>query len=210
MPKKRNLKELFPRVFRWTSFHRGIGSEVSSYLVVDRAGVVLVDPALPSPAILGAIRDLAAPDAIVLTTSSHARQAARCRRAFRCPLYAHEAAAERLRLRDVETFTDGAGLPAGMQAVWVPGATEGECALYYEASDPAAGVFFVGDVLVNLDAKQGLSLLPAEWCADPKRLERSVRRLLRYDFDRLCLSHGEPVLEGAKKKVRALLERKKR
>jgi hypothetical protein len=90
------MREIFPGVFHWSTFHEPIGTDVSSYLVAP-AGIVIdpkwTDEELP-----------AAPQQVVLTIGLHHRDAKR----FGLPVRAPREAAERLAGRlEFEPYGDG-------------------------------------------------------------------------------------------------------
>lgn len=106
------------------------------------------------------------------------------------------------------TFAEGESLPGGLMPYFVEGLVEPEVAIHIPAHD--ALVF--ADALLGADGGK-VRLPPASWAADSDedaaaaqeararyraRFHNSMRRLLDLDFDRLIVSHGEPVLDGGK------------
>ncbi len=79
------------------------------------------------------------------------------------------------------------------------GKSPGEVALYW----PERGVLLVGDAIIG-DPAGGVRLLPEEKLDDPAGLRASVRALTELEFDVLLVGDGEPVLSGARAKVRDL------
>jgi len=63
----------------------------------------------------------------------------------------------------------------------------------------------VGDVVIGVPAGE-LSTYPEKVIDDREQLLRSAARLLEYEFDALLLCDGEPLLSGAKQKLREFVE----
>jgi glyoxylase-like metal-dependent hydrolase (beta-lactamase superfamily II) len=92
----------------------------------------------------------------------------------------------------------------GLQVIHTPGHTPGSICLY----QPAGRVLFCGDLLFNghpLTGRAGLRFSIAQFSGDVAQARESVRRLLEVPVDVLCFGHGEPILEGAGRRVRELL-----
>jgi len=84
--------------------------------------------------------------------------------------------------------------------VAVPGKSLGEVALHW----PERRILLVGDALVGAPPGR-LKLLPEKVVDDPPRLRQSVRGLLTLDFDTLLPGDGEPILQGAKERLKELV-----
>jgi glyoxylase-like metal-dependent hydrolase (beta-lactamase superfamily II) len=69
---------------------------------------------------------------------------------------------------------------------------------------PERRILIVGDAVVG-DPPGSCKLLPEKVVDDLPRLRESVRSLLRLDFDILLAGDGEPILEGAKERLRELV-----
>ena len=82
--------------------------------------------------------------------------------------------------------------------VHVPGHTAGSIAVLV----PALGVLLTGDTLASYEG----NVIPGVFNLDGAELLRSVRKLARLDFEVACFGHGAPVLGGASRAVRALVE----
>ena len=97
-------------------------------------------------------------------------------------------------------------LPGGIQAV--PTAREGEVMYWL----PQQKELVVGDVLLGAGAKpnatsEPLRLCPENWLegATTKQLVKSLLPLLDLPVERILVSHGDPVLQGGKEVLRALI-----
>ena len=85
-------------------------------------------------------------------------------------------------------------LPGGIEAF--PTARAAEVVFWI----PQHRTLVPGDVLLG-DGNGGLRLCPPSWLpekATPEKLAGSLRPLLELPVERVLVSHGEPVLEGAK------------
>lgn len=128
---------------------------------------------------------------------------------FRCPLVCHEAEVQRLvegGARVSRTFRDGEEVVPGVRAVHVPGHTEGNSALLLADQR----VLIAGDVLLGAGSSGGQEPVnppPEHFCVDAAAARRNLRRLLDLDFDVCLMSHGAPILSGARAYVQALVER---
>ncbi|MDQ2805580.1 MAG: MBL fold metallo-hydrolase [Chloroflexota bacterium] len=97
-------------------------------------------------------------------------------------------------------LVEGAVLPevlSGLRVLAVPGHTPGHLAFW----QPARGVLFCGDVLVN---GRGLHLPSPTWTADMPANCRSLARLATLDARLICTGHGPPLARDAARRVRAL------
>jgi glyoxylase-like metal-dependent hydrolase (beta-lactamase superfamily II) len=103
-----------------------------------------------------------------------------------------------------EGLKHGARLPycGGIEVIHVPGHTEGNCCYYL----PAKKALIAGDTVFG-DEEGNLMTPPERYCLDVEQATREIERLLAYDFDALIYTHGRDILEGAKEKVRELVDR---
>jgi glyoxylase-like metal-dependent hydrolase (beta-lactamase superfamily II) len=190
------VEEVVPGVRRWSIHDERINFVGAAYAVSAEDGVVMIDP-LPleddAQAGLGRV------DAIVLTCGSHQRCAWRYRREYRVKVYAPAQVKEIEEEPDVR-YGDGDTLPAGLRAVFTPGAGTTQHTLLL--ADPK--VAFVPDMLVETPEGR-VAMLASRWMYDPGEARRSVEKLLELDFDVLCLAHGGAVTERAKDAVREAL-----
>ena len=69
---------------------------------------------------------------------------------------------------------------------------------------PERKILIVGDAVVG-DPPGRCKLLPEKVVDDPARLRESVKELLALDFDTLLVGDGEPILQGAKERLRELV-----
>ena len=85
--------------------------------------------------------------------------------------------------------------------VGAPGKSSGEVALHW----PARHLLIVGDVVIGSPPGR-CGLLPERVMDEPPRLRESVRSLLDLDFDTLLVGDGVSILEGAKDRLRDLVD----
>jgi hypothetical protein len=182
------VQELTRGLWRWTGLHPdwtpdqggpdGWEQEVGCVYYEAPEAVVLLDPLVPpedEERFWGALdRDverLGKPVRILLTVGWHARSA--------------EAIAERY------GGEIGGDLPRGV---------EGHEAVHFEETIfwiAEHGALVFGDVVLGADG--GVRLCPESWLehAGHAELKEALRPLLDLPVERLLVSHGEPVLEGA-------------
>jgi glyoxylase-like metal-dependent hydrolase (beta-lactamase superfamily II) len=101
---------------------------------------------------------------------------------------------------------DGDVIPSlgGLQVFHTPGHTPGSLCLY----QPDRKILFCGDTMFNvhpMTGRKGLQLAIPAVSVDMVQVRTSVRRLADLPVDVLCPGHGEPILEGAAERIRALL-----
>ncbi|WP_246430310.1 MBL fold metallo-hydrolase [Streptomyces rectiverticillatus] len=94
-------------------------------------------------------------------------------------------------------LADGDTLDWGEAAtvVHVPGHTAGGIALHL----PASGVLFTGDTIANVQ-----QLMPGVFNTDRPQLFDSFRRQAALDVETACFGHGDPLVGGAGKALRAV------
>jgi glyoxylase-like metal-dependent hydrolase (beta-lactamase superfamily II) len=193
------VEQLAPGLRRWTAWHAEWRQEVGSLAVETPDGLALIDPLDPPP-------EVRRPVHVLLTVHFHARTAG--------ALHAKQvwAPARDLRLlknRGVEVtnpFEAGDDLPGPIKAFQTARETE----VVYWLPDQRA--IAVGDVLLGRGAKphptpDALRLCPESWLdgANHKALKKSLQPLLDLRIERILLSHGDPVLTGAKDTLAELI-----
>jgi glyoxylase-like metal-dependent hydrolase (beta-lactamase superfamily II) len=162
---------------------------------------VLIDPLEPPPEVGSAAH-------VLVTVYWHGRstKAVDAER-----VWAPGRSAQPLRNRGVgvtDTFKAGDDLPGGIRAFQTARAAE----VAYWLPDQAALV--VGDVLLGAGAKprptdEPLRLCPERWLGKRTHddLRRSLQPVLELPLERVLVSHGKPVLQGAAQALAAALGR---
>lgn len=194
------MREIFPGVRHWTTFHPGIRADVSSYYV-EPAGV-LIDPMVPDEG-LDAFGEGPLPRQVVLTSGNHTRDAERFAQAFRIPI--RVSAEGRQRIGDaleVELYDAREEVAPGVQAIHVGVLSPDEYALHLTATE---GALALADGAVHYGA--ALAFVPDELIGDdPGDVKDGLRRrfltLLDRDFDHLLLAHGDPIVGHGKQALR--------
>jgi hypothetical protein len=199
------VNEIAPGLWHWKALRESIGSEVSSYYLMNER--VLIDPMIP-PQGLGWFEDRGRPDHLLLTNRHHDRDAWELREAFGCAVHCIREGLHELEGRGpVEAFDFEDALPGGVVAYEVDAICPDECALHV----PAHRALACADGVVRWPDDGPLTFVRDEFMDDPERTKKGLRdayrRLLDLDFDRLLLAHGDPIGGGAKDELFAFVER---
>jgi glyoxylase-like metal-dependent hydrolase (beta-lactamase superfamily II) len=197
------VQRFAPETFYWEKISEELKTTLSSAALREGEEVVLIDPV---PLTMSAMNKIVGPANrafTFLTNANHERAAQSLRENMRIPIWAHEAAKPDMEIDANDYFKDGDDLPGGLKAIHIPGATEGETAFYTSKN---GGIVFIGDALVNLDPEIGMAFLPDKYSKNPKQSRQSLRKLLKLDFEMMTFAHGQPIKEGAKKRLETLLE----
>lgn len=101
---------------------------------------------------------------------------------------------------------DVVGALGGLEVIHTPGHTPGAMSLYQRERR----ILFCGDALFNanpMTGRPGLDFPIRLVSVNNAQARESVRKLAELPIDVLCCGHGEPILDGANGKIRALLRR---
>jgi len=192
-----SVTEVVPGLFHWHVHDDRIDFISSAYAMQTEAGTVLIDPLPLADAPLAQLGRITA---ICLSSGGHQRSAWRLRKQLGAPIYA-PALSQTLAEEPEHRYSDGDRLPAGLLAVFTPGAGTTQHTLLLEG-DP--GIAFVPDLLARPPGED-VALIPEQYAFDIEEARRSVERLLGLPFTVLCIAHGEPVTTHAKDAIRAAL-----
>ena len=122
--------------------------------------------------------------------------------ALAVPIYIHEHDKELLDFLPDKTFQDNETLFCGLKTIHLKGQkSPGETAFFLADQKK----LFLGDALIGKVPGE-LNLLPAEKYPDIHQAKEALKVLKSYNFDCLLLGDGEPILEGAKKKLEEFLD----
>ena len=187
-----------PSLFYWQAYEPAVKCDLSCCALASVDGLVFIDPVALAEPVLGGLASRFKPAAIVLTNGNHTRAAASYREQNEVPIFAHVDATDSLDAKPDVTLADGDSAPGGLRVVALPGAGPGEIALVGD------GLACLGDAVINLPP-DGLRLLPAKYCSDPRELSFSLRKLLSYDFDVMTFAHGTPLVGSARRHIELLL-----
>ena len=214
-------EQLADGLWRWTArhpeWHPGeFGSEVASFALEVGSETVLIDPLLPAepgPALELVDRILGERLAILITIPYHVRSSEQVRSRFKdrveTTIWGHPACAKRLEDEaGFNPFEPGDRLPAGVSAHRIGRPRRHETPLHLPSHD--ALVF--GDAVVEVDGR--LRVWSDRSVDDDvtrfyrERFNPTLEPLLDLDFDRVLVTHGEPVLEGGRGELKAALRAK--
>ncbi len=186
-------------LFFWQGYDAAVKADLCSTALQVGAELFFVDPIPLAKEALAELTGIATPAAVILTNGNHERAAENFRERFNIPVFAHENSRGEISLAMDEWLVgENVAIRAGLTAVHLPGAGTGEMALH------AHRTLVVGDALINL-GQTGFAFLPDKYCANPKQLRESARRLLALDFDVMTFAHGLPIVADAKRRLKTLL-----
>ncbi len=175
----------------------------------DSAAIVLIDPLVPPErsesvrfweALDRDVERAAVPVHVLITVFWHTRSAEEVIRRYDGRLYAvsrARAAIQRRTKAVTDVFRPGDPLPGGIEALPSGRSTE---VVYWI---PNHGALVPGDVILG-DGNGGLRLCPQSWLpagVDQGRLRTALKPLLDLPFERVLVSHGEPVMENARARL---------
>ena len=196
------MREILSGVFTWPWFSAPHGYNFNGYLIREPAGNLCIDPVEPAAEDLEEMARIGVAR-ILLTNRNHSRAANRVRARTRARTALHPADAPHARNQGAEVDDElriGEGV-GPLVVVGVAGKSPGEIAFHW----PERRVLIVGDAVIgNPPGRCGL--LPDKVVDDPPRLRESVRGLLALDFDVLLPGDGEPILQGAKTRLKELVD----
>jgi glyoxylase-like metal-dependent hydrolase (beta-lactamase superfamily II) len=210
------VEEIRPRLWRWSATHpewdpkEGWEPEVSSYALVEKDALVLIDPLVPADDEERFWRALDAdvghhgPPQIVLTVFWHTRSTPTIAARYegtRVLAPAAKAQEARERVPAVETYELGEALPGGIEARGTE--HRGEAVLWIPAHRAlAAGDLFLGR------PDGGVRVVPDSWLrpgVTGEMIRADLRPLLELPVELLLLTHGGPVDADARAKLAAAL-----
>lgn len=196
------MREVLSDIFTWPWFSQPHGYNFNGHLVRHAGGNLCIDPVEPTEEVLEKLARLGV-SRILLTNRNHSRAANRVRARTGAKTTIHPADAAHARTQGTELDDElRVGEKIGpLVVVGVPGKSPGEVALHW----PERRILIVGDAVIgNPPAHCGL--LPEKVMDDPQRLRASVRGLLALDFDTLLVGDGEPIIQGAKERLKDLVD----
>jgi hypothetical protein len=197
------VREIASGLWHWTARNEHIGADVSSYYLL--AERVLIDPMVPAEG-LEWLQAHGAPEHVLLTNRHHDRDSWRLHEAFGCTIHCIRNGIYELEGRGpVEAFEFGDELPGGIRAHEVNAISPDETALHIARHRALA----CADGVTRLPRGDELRFVSDRLMDDPADTKRGLRdayrRLLDLDFDLLLLAHGEPIIGGAKNRLRVFV-----
>jgi len=222
------MQKLTDGLWRWTArhpeWHPGdFGAEVASFAAqaygAEEDALLLIDPLLPEDgAEAGSVLETldGAVDrrvAILISVPYHVRSSEelwqRYRKDAEVTIHGHPAAAKRLKDRSAfEEIEPGTSLPGGVTAYSIGKPKRHEMPLHL----PSHGALVFGDAVAEYD---GALRVWASNKVDAKaerfyreRFNPTLEPLLDLGFDRVLVTHGQPVMEGGRRALRDALDAK--
>jgi hypothetical protein len=215
------MEKLTEGLWRWTArhpeWHPGeFGAEVASFAAQAGDDTLLIDPLLPPErdevlqTIEGTLGDRLA---ILITIPYHVRSAEelwqRYRKDAETTIHGHAAAAKRLQDRSAfREIEPGVPLPGGVTAHTIGKPRRYEMPLHLPSHDALA----FGDAVAEADGRLVV------WSSDKvdvkverfyrERFNPTLEPLLELEFDSVLVTHGQPLLGGAKRALRTALDAK--
>jgi glyoxylase-like metal-dependent hydrolase (beta-lactamase superfamily II) len=206
-----HVAKIAPGLWRWTGHHDEWREDVGSVYCETEDGVVLVDPIVPpedSDRFWRALdRDVGRCGGrvhVLVTVFWHARHAAGMVGRYDARVWAPRsgrAAVERRAGVVTDPFAEDDQLPGDIEALRTARAAE---VVYWI---PRHRALVPGDVLLG-DGAGGLRMCPESWLPATKThadLAASLMPLLDLPVERVLVSHGEPVLSGAREALSCAL-----
>ncbi len=173
-----------PGLAVWGGYDAATKVDCCSTAIKTSVGLLVIDPI---PLSAPAMEELGKPSAIYLTSGNHQRDSLSWKTRFGIPVHAPESS--KTEIQADHWVRPGENPVIGAKVIDLPGGATGESALLID------DVLIVGDAIINLD---GLAVLPAKYCNNPKELTRSLPKLLELSFTTICFAHGWPIVRNAK------------
>jgi glyoxylase-like metal-dependent hydrolase (beta-lactamase superfamily II) len=206
-----DVARIAPGLWRWTGYHDEWKEDVGSVYCETEDGVVLIDPLVPPEdrdrfwlALDRDVERVGAPVHVLVTIFWHTRSSAEMIERYDAQLWAPSSARAAVARRAgqvTHAFRPDVRLPGGIEAFRSARRSE---VVYWI---PQHSALVPGDVLIG-DGGRGVTMCPESWLPDGTghvELAASLRPLLELPVERILLSHGDPVLEGAPAALRAAL-----
>lgn len=186
----------------WSAYDSGVKAELFSCAVNTSEGIAIIDPIGLAPSALREVLQIAPVRATIVTNSNHERAVIEFAERLSAPIFAHVDSFPDKKLIAVNRVTDGDRILNDLTVITIDGAPPGEVAIHHPSN---GGTLIVGDALINFEPL-GFTFLPPKYCADLKRMKRSLRKLLHFKSERILFAHGTPILSKASERLQRLLE----
>ena len=195
------MREILSGIFTWPWFSEPHGYNFNGHFILHDDGNLCVDPVEPNDEDLAELERHGVAR-ILITNRNHSRAANKIRARTGARTAIHSLDAPHARKEGAELDEDlRVGATIGpFQVVGAPGKSLGEVVLHW----PERKILLVGDAVVG-DPPGKCKLLPDKVVDDPSRLRETARALLALDFEILLVGDGQPILQGAKERLRELV-----
>jgi len=204
------MREILPGIFTWGSTYVDRPWDLNGYAITLAGFTVLVDPPEPQEDEWSGFDTIKPVTKIILTNRDHVRGAELFRTSCDAPLVAGADEVTQFAPIAIDEEVREGDLIAGvLRVIHLPGKSPGEIGLYFypahhAVSRESGGIVLLGDAIIG-NPPGALGLIPEPKLDDASKLQRSLHKLLDYDFDVLLLCDGQPVLSGGKRKVAEFL-----
>jgi len=196
------MREILSDILTWPWFSEPHGYNFNGHLICHPEGNLCIDPVDPGKegeeeiARLGVQR-------ILLTNRNHSRAANKVRgqTGAKSAIHPDDAAHARSQGTELDDDLHPGDTVGPLLVIGVPGKSPGEVAFHW----PERRVLIVGDAVIGNPPGQ-CGMLRESVMDDPPRLRESVRDLLDLDFDALLVGDGEAILQGAKERLKELVD----
>ena len=206
-----DVAQIASGLWRWTGYHEEWKEVVGSVFYETDDGVVLIDPLVPPEdadrfwdALDRDVERLGGRVNVLVTIFWHTRSTIEMVDRYQARVWApttSRAAVARRAGTETDAFRPGDRLPGGIAAFSTARRTE---VVYWL---PQHRALVPGDVLLG-DGEAGIRMCPESWLppsSGHEELAASLRPLLELPVERILVSHGEPVLDGAADALAAAL-----
>ncbi len=198
MTKNAELQQIAPDLFFWQAYDQKVKADLSSAAITTRKGTFLIDPIPLTDVGVDRLRQAGPVAGVIVTNINHLRASDQFAERFDVPIYARR---ESFPAR-MATIDDGAQICDALEIIAIEGAAAGEIVLY---SSKHGGALILGDALIHFEP-YGFAFLPRKYCANEKKMRRSLRKLLGRRSERILFAHGTPILSQATARLQELLD----
>jgi metallo-beta-lactamase superfamily protein len=185
----------------WHGYDSAMKVELYSTCLIMSDGNYFIDPIPLQREALDELLGSSRLAGIVVTSSNHHRASIQFADQFSIPIFARSETFSDPVPRRFTRVADGEEIGAGLRVIAIDGAAAGEIALHYT---PNGGTLVIGDALINFEP-YGFTCLPAKYCMNGKEMQRSLRKLLAYQAERMLFAHGTPIISRASDRLQGLL-----
>jgi len=185
-----------PGLFFWQAYDPAVKTDLGCCAFETPGGLVFTDPVPLEEEALEELTGGRAPQAIVLTSGNHERNAAALAQRFGIEVRAHSGVAGHVTA--ARWFEDGEKVCGAAEAVCLEGFAPGETAFWLD------GALLIGDALINVPP-YGFAMLPEKYCANPKAARASLAKLLRFPVEIVTFAHGLPIVSRARERLAELI-----
>jgi hypothetical protein len=202
MPAASELTQVAPSLFLWQAYDPVVKADLFSSAVATADGIYLVDPISLDPDPLAKLLDLGRVRGVIVANANHWRAAPEFSVRLSIPVLARKESVPVNGDVDFREINDGETVNTELCAIAIDGAVLGEIALFCQAE---GGTLIMGDALINFEPL-GFAPLPAKYCRNHPQMRQSLRKLFDCKANHILFAHGTPILSGATKRLRQLLD----